>query len=155
MTNEQFRSLCAELQTALAERIDDKATPSPYYVNAAALIARARAALAAPQQGAFTDDELLKTYCDAVRACNYEGPAENWSKAAARAYTLAGLRAVVARYGTPAPVPVAEPPTDRVLLLAAIIREVDGGNRLGAAALAEAILSHRAITGVLPLPEVP
>jgi hypothetical protein len=32
--------------------------------------------------------------------------------------------------------------TDHILKLAEIIREVDGGNRLGAAALAEAILSH-------------
>ena len=32
--------------------------------------------------------------------------------------------------------------TDRILKLAEIVREVDGGNRLGAAALAEAILSH-------------
>lgn len=35
-----------------------------------------------------------------------------------------------------------EPGTEDVLALAAIIREVDGGNRLGAAVLAEAILSH-------------
>ena len=34
------------------------------------------------------------------------------------------------------------PATLHVLKLAEIIREVDGGNRLGAAALAEAILSH-------------
>lgn len=34
--------------------------------------------------------------------------------------------------------------TDHILKLAEIIREVDGGNRLGAAALAEAILSHSA-----------
>jgi hypothetical protein len=32
---------------------------------------------------------------------------------------------------------------DHILKLAAIIREVDGGNKLGAASLAEAILSHR------------
>ena len=32
--------------------------------------------------------------------------------------------------------------TDHILKLAAIIREVDGNNELGAAALAEAILSH-------------
>ena len=34
------------------------------------------------------------------------------------------------------------PDTDHIPKLALIIREVDGGNRLGAAALAEAILSH-------------
>jgi len=35
-----------------------------------------------------------------------------------------------------------EPDVDHILRLAAIIRKVDGGNRLGAAALAEAILAH-------------
>jgi hypothetical protein len=35
------------------------------------------------------------------------------------------------------------PEVDHILKLAAIIREVDGGNKLGAASLAEAILSHR------------
>ena len=46
--------------------------------------------------------------------------------------------------------------TDHILKLAEIIREVDGGNRLGAAALAEAILSHpgsRWIPVVEPEPE--
>jgi hypothetical protein len=38
------------------------------------------------------------------------------------------------------PAPAVE--TDAILALAAIIREVDGNNSLGAAALAEAILSH-------------
>jgi hypothetical protein len=32
--------------------------------------------------------------------------------------------------------------TEDIITLAAIIREVNGGNRLGASALAEAILSH-------------
>lgn len=40
--------------------------------------------------------------------------------------------------------PTPEPDTDAVLRLAAIIREVDGSHSLGAAALAEAILSHPA-----------
>ena len=45
--------------------------------------------------------------------------------------------------------------TDHILKLAEIIREVDGGNRLGAAALAEAILSHpgsRWIPAIEPVP---
>jgi len=48
--------------------------------------------------------------------------------------------------------------TDQILKLAEIIREVDGGNRLGAAALAEAILSHpgsRWSPTVEPEPEGP
>jgi hypothetical protein len=49
-----------------------------------------------------------------------------------------------------------EPNTDQVLRLAAIIRKVDGSHRLGAAALAEAILSHLApipVSERLPGPE--
>lgn len=42
-----------------------------------------------------------------------------------------------------------EPDAGNVLDLAAIIRHVDGGNRLGAAALAEAVLSHPDIGLVL------
>ena len=42
--------------------------------------------------------------------------------------------------------------TDDVLTLAAIIREVQGTQRQGAAALAEAILSHRAWPALLPSP---
>jgi hypothetical protein len=44
---------------------------------------------------------------------------------------------------------------DAVLSLAAIIRSVDGAHNLGAAALAEAILSHPDATGVLQLPHDP
>jgi hypothetical protein len=40
-----------------------------------------------------------------------------------------------------------EPGVDHILRLAEIIREVDGGNRLGAAALAEAILAHPGFSG--------
>jgi len=48
--------------------------------------------------------------------------------------------------------------TNHILKLAEIIREVDGGNRLGAAALAEAILSHpgsRWSPTIEPEPEYP
>jgi hypothetical protein len=51
-----------------------------------------------------------------------------------------------------------EPDVDHILRLAAIIREVDGGNRLGAAALAEAILAHPDCDMALyaqPLPSSP
>jgi hypothetical protein len=60
------------------------------------------------------------------------------------------------RAGTP--VYMATPPeldADAVLSLAAIIRSVDGAHNLGAAALAEAILSHPDATGVLQLPHDP
>lgn len=51
--------------------------------------------------------------------------------------------------------PQLPPKVGHVLLLAGIIREVDGGNRLGAAALAEAILSHRDFPGCCPAPFAP
>ncbi len=41
-----FRALCAELTATLAERIDDKGDAGSYYVHAAHLLIRARAALA-------------------------------------------------------------------------------------------------------------
>jgi len=40
------------------------------------------------------------------------------------------------------------PKVGHILKLAEIIREVDGSNSLGAAALAEAILSHRGVGDV-------
>jgi hypothetical protein len=41
------------------------------------------------------------------------------------------------------------PKEEQILRLAAIIREVDGNHSLGAGALAEAILSHHLVIGVL------
>jgi len=75
------------------------------------------------------------------------------------------ITAAVTRWRAPVAEPVAtpspeDPDADRVLKLAAIIREVDGGNRLGAAALAEAILAHPGFSGchdgpaALPAPGV-
>ena len=137
MTHPDFRALCAELADYLAKVSEKLQTPDD--INEADQIEfRLRAALAAPQQGAPSDDELRAAFAD-----NGAWPG--------------GLRAVAdlgARYGAQVvPVPVVEPDYGSVLLLAAIIREVDGSNKLGAAPLAEAILSHRAITGALPLPE--
>ena len=58
-------------------------------------------------------------------------------------------RAVLARWGRPAATPVPEsgevPRIGHILRLAEIIREVDGRHDKGAAALAEAILSHPGI----------
>ena len=102
---DQFRALCAELATTLAERIDDKGDAGPYYTHAARLAARARALLAQPEG---TDGEV--------------------------------------------------PRIGHILRLAEIIREVDGKHDKGAAALAEAILSHPGIrsaglTAALTQPE--
>jgi hypothetical protein len=70
-----------------------------------------------------TRSYLLPSYCD-----------EDEKARAVIAFAESALAAE-----PPAP---AEPDTDAVLTLAAIIREVDGNNSLGAAALAEAILAH-------------
>jgi hypothetical protein len=58
-----------------------------------------------------------------------------------------------AALATTPPAPTREaidPDADDVQVLAAIVREVDGSNRLGAAALAEAILSHPLWPELLP-----
>lgn len=104
MTHPDFRALCANLTAALndwqCETSDDRYTE---------LIRKARAALAAPQQGAPSDEELTLTYAYAVARAvgGRRGP---YSSEDAEAAQLAGLRAVLTRYGTthPAPVAVAE-----------------------------------------------
>lgn len=47
-----------------------------------------------------TDEELLRTYGLAKRDHNYEGPIDDWPNRAERAAVVAGLRAVLARWGT-------------------------------------------------------
>jgi hypothetical protein len=63
-----------------------------------------------PEPEGVIDDELLRTYGIAKRDYCYEGPSDDWPKRAERAATIHGLRAVLARYGTPTtqPVPVSE-----------------------------------------------
>ena len=101
-----FRALCAELTATLAERIDDKGDAGSYYIHAAHLLARARAALAdeppepippAALPEGYIDPEhsgddraLLQTF---YSACQAEG-------GTADEVTLQGLRAVLARWGT-------------------------------------------------------
>jgi hypothetical protein len=99
---------------------------------------------AAPQQGVPSDWDIVEMWAEAAGM--------DTSGFDTQHHAFAHL--ILTRYGAQAaPVAVAEPDCGSVLLLAAIIREVDGSNKLGAAPLAEAILSHRAITGALPLPE--
>jgi hypothetical protein len=63
------------------------------------------------------------------------------------------VTAVLARYARPTIEPVPVPAPMSADTLAAIIREVDGTHRrLGAAALAEAILAHPAAINALPVP---
>lgn len=71
------------------------------------LIIRARALLAQPVAEGPTDEELTLTYAYAVAAAvdNKRGP---FTTEAAEAAQLAGLRAVLARWGCPTPQPEAE-----------------------------------------------
>jgi hypothetical protein len=57
---------------------------------------------AQPEPVALTDDELIKTYCDARRAFYFEVAEGRSDQEDREAATIAGLRAVLARWGTPA-----------------------------------------------------
>jgi hypothetical protein len=67
-------------------------------------------ALAQPEPEGVGDEELLRTYGLAKRDHCYEGPMDDWPKRAERAATVAGIRAVLARYARPTiePAPVTE-----------------------------------------------
>ena len=93
-----YRALCAELADALAEWQLGGGLPED--TADADLINRARAALAQPEPGAPTDEELTLVYAYAVAAAvdNKRGP---FKPEDAEAAQLAGLRTVLARWGTP------------------------------------------------------
>ena len=129
-----FRALCAEL----ADRLDDALTytvQSDTERSMRQLIARARAALEAqpePQGPDLTACDLLERFID----CFWDDQdAESYPNAAA---LVAQARALLAQPEPEGPMPE----VDDILRLAAIIRRVDGNHDKGAAALAEAILSH-------------
>ena len=52
-----------------------------------------------------SDEELLRTYGAATRNYCYEGDVDDWPRKAARAATVAGLRAILAHWGRPVPPP--------------------------------------------------
>jgi hypothetical protein len=92
MPDPDYKALCAEL-------VDVSDNPSPPQYKADVLN-RARAALAQPEPVAPTDEELTLVYAYAVAAAvgNKRGP---FKPEDAEAAQLAGLRAVLARWGTP------------------------------------------------------
>jgi hypothetical protein len=96
-----FRALCAEL-------LHELDLWSSWH-DAPELKARAKAALTQPEPQGPTDEKLTLVYAYAVAAAvgNKRGPFKTEEAEAAQ---LAGLRAVLARWGRPAiePVPVAE-----------------------------------------------
>ena len=131
-----WKALCAELTDALHD------LTSLYEGHECELVTRSRAALAQPEPEGPTDEEIERFADDAGFV---EGHA--YDECGFRIHDEVGFaRAVLARYARPAiePVPNAGLPPRRghVFRLAEIIREVDGNHDKGAAALAEAILSH-------------
>lgn len=114
-----FRALCAELAAwlhayALRAPLDIGSKDEAEHDLACSLnqlLARARAALSAPEQGPKDDAELRTVYAIGSEARWREGFPEEWSLTdMERAAQSAGLLAVLARWGRPAvePVPVAE-----------------------------------------------
>lgn len=140
-----FRGLCAELADAL-DSSHQRLTGDPSFTHP--LAARARAALAGEAVGP-SDEDLLELMSQAMRddlasvsrlSGIQVGLAAGVFRTTLNVRVLEYARAVLARYGS-APTTI-EPDTADVLRLAAIIRKVDGNHDKGAAALAEAILSH-------------
>jgi hypothetical protein len=123
---DSFRALCAELVDAL-----DSGIPTGR-ICMSPLANRARAALAEPDGCDFPvciDDDSEEGTCSRWLAGSCEGPASATRAALAEPE---GTDGEVPRIG-------------HILRLAEIIREVDGKHDKGAAALAEAILSHPGI----------
>jgi hypothetical protein len=110
MTN-PYRALCAELVNDLEEYGEAVVDAGVGWVDpdTRELLIRARALLAQPEPKDPTDEELTLTYAYAVAAAvgNKRGP---YTTEDAEAAQLAGLRAVLAKWGhpTPQPVPVSE-----------------------------------------------
>jgi hypothetical protein len=103
-----FRALCAELVDDLELWVAfGEVEPTE---ESHALIDRVRAALAQPEPVEATDEELLKTYCDARRAFYFEAAEGESDQEDRKAATIAGLRAAISRYARPTiePVPVSE-----------------------------------------------
>jgi hypothetical protein len=65
-----------------------------------------------PGLAKIDETRLLRVYCNARRAYRYDGPEHiNWQRDAERGATLAGLGAVLARWGRPAAQPEGEGPS--------------------------------------------
>lgn len=103
MTN-PFRAMCAELLNGLDELAHPR-YPFPGYTRCA--MDRARALLAQPEPEGPTDEDLTLTYAYAVAAAvdNKRGP---FKQEEAEAAQLAGLRAVLAKWGNLTPQPPAD-----------------------------------------------
>ena len=143
-----YRALCAEL----VDIITAHANPDDAAVGyVAGVLTRARALLAEPVAEGPTDDEI-EEWADACPEAPLEEmdpEVHGWRRCFTAKEFSETIRAALARWGRPAAAPVPEPGEvpriGHILRLAEIIREVDGRHDKGAAALAEAILSHPGI----------
>jgi hypothetical protein len=104
-TMTDFRVLYVSLIDHLQVRVSQEDREIPmhgYYSQSQQLLDRARAALAQPE-------ELLRVYCNARRAYCHDGPEHiDWQRDAERGATLAGLGAVLTRWGRPPAPPAPE-----------------------------------------------
>lgn len=126
------RALCAEILKTLDDYEDG------LRVDWDDWRARARTALSQPERQIPTRDEVVALYSEvmAVHECQTLGePAEHFSHAVLARWDATRLSRGSADEELP-------PRVGHILKLTEIIREVDGNHDKGAAALAEAILSH-------------
>jgi len=142
-----FRALCARMADELDHYrqllMDDRRETH-------ALAAEARAALAQPEPQGPTDeeptDQEIEEWADAAAEVPLEEmdpEVHGWRRCFKSDEFSETIRAALRRWGRPAIEPQGPiPEVDDILRLAAIIRRVDGNHDKGAAALAEAILSH-------------
>jgi hypothetical protein len=140
-TRTDWRKTCAELIENVRYLIDcvDRDCFDPVaLMECREHLSQTRAALAQPEpEGTGLSDEELLRMVAAVFGYTFR----DGGIGGGESEFLSLLRDAIARSATPQPVPVPAPMSADTL--AAIIREVDGTHRrLGAAALAEAILSH-------------
>jgi hypothetical protein len=129
-----FRALCARMADELDHYrqllMDDRRATH-------ALAAEARALLAQPEPQGPTDEELDDQFFEHCYTDDFGNELMELQQ------FRKGARAVLTRWQHAQPEPQGPmPEVDDILRLAAIIRRVDGNHDKGAAALAEAILSH-------------
>ena len=109
-----FRALCAEkIDKALASisgglcyRTAEAKHLQLADAKKALIDARALLATPAPEVVEATDEELIRSYCDARRKFYFEHAAGDSDQEDRKAATIYGLRAVLSRFAHPAPVPI-------------------------------------------------
>ena len=152
MTNPDYRAMCAELLRSL----ENYPVQPPRDRD---LCVRARVLLAQPVAEGPTDQELLKAFLEATTA-NMRlqgGLSSSDANGIARqldAQRVAGLRAILARYGRPAAAPVPEP--GEVAELVLMLRPAGAALRLhGGSGTARACdrAAELLETNALPTPE--